>query len=186
VGKARFFSVLVVAIAVGGGMTAVAFAALGDSWAASPSVKSSGTQIGPVHFDGGFNNGGEDGYLTRGEKWAGPISDQTSGRAYWATYTVDETSVFNQAFCCETVTFGNFTLFADQKGQKLCTGAIALGRDHHGLSTTLYYQGEMKFAAASTCPVSGQREIVWGTAPCCYNTGYTISLQFAEGNQNRT
>jgi hypothetical protein len=156
----------------------IALATSGDVWHANVTVTAGYPQLPVQHLNGGNANGGEDLYVN-GQVWNGSLTNQSTGESYRWVGNVDQMFAINPYFCCELLSSGSFTLTragGGIDGQTLCTGTLALGRDHHLLGAQGYYQGMLRFAAQpKRCPFAGTLQLVWGT-----DDGSQLDLEFLE------
>jgi hypothetical protein len=155
----------------------IALATSGDVWQAHITMTPGYAQLPAQHLDGGTANGGEDLYVN-GQVWNGSLTNQATGATYQWTGKVDQMFAANPNFSSELLDSGSFTL-TGQKGQTVCTGTLALNRDHHSLGTQGYYQGVFRFAAAPKgCPFAGTLQLVYGTDVAV--PGSPIDLAFVQ------
>jgi hypothetical protein len=171
---------LVVAVAlIALSSVGIALAKSGDVWHAHITMTAGYPQLPVQHLDGGNANGGEDLYVN-GQVWNGSLTNQTTGVSYRWTGTVDQMYAVNPYFSSELLDSGSFTLMGQNDNQTLCTGTLALVRDHHSLGPQGYFQGVLRFAAGSKrCPFAGTLQLVFGTDDAA-SGGTPIDLKFVE------
>jgi hypothetical protein len=157
----------------------IALAKSGDVWRAHITMTAGYPQLPVQHLDGGNANGGEDLYVN-GQVWNGSLTNQATGSSYRWTGTLDQMFAVNPNFSSELLDSGSVTLTGPSDNQTVCTGTLALVRDHHSLGPQGYFQGVLRFAdTPKRCPFAGTLQLVYGTDDA--TTGGTpIDLEFME------